>query len=160
MEASLLLTISCISWAILKSPQPALLLKQRSHKSWYGQEQWMMGPHSMLARSNGRFLPAAAAGSWAAAELSFHEVLPVCKCFLYPGRNYAERRGRRRIPDRKLKMLRTNLQACHKTKLGQKQKGKWRRKMLLSCCFREARTKKNKKRKSILGGKDDEKQVF
>ena len=76
------------------------------------------GPHSMLARSNGRSLPAAAAGSWAAAELSFHEVLPVCKCFLYPGRNYAERRGRRRIPDRKLKMLRTNLQACHKTKLG------------------------------------------
>merc|ERR550532_3632247 len=31
--------------------------------------------------------------------------------------------------------------------------------MLLSCCFREARNKKNKKRKSILGGKEEEKQV-
>ena len=50
-------------------------------------------------------------GSWTAAELSFHEVFLVCKCFLYPGRNYAEeRRGRRRIPEQKLKMLRTSLQ--------------------------------------------------
>ena len=49
-------------------------------------------------------------GSWTAAELSFHEVLLVCKCFLYPGRNYAERRGRRRIPDRKLNKSSTLLQ--------------------------------------------------
>ena len=32
--------------------------------------------------------------------------------------------------------------------------------MLLSCCFREARNKKNKKRKNILGGREDENQVF
>jgi len=31
--------------------------------------------------------------------------------------------------------------------------------MLLSCCFREARNKKNKKRKSILGGREDENQA-
>ena len=49
-------------------------------------------------------------GSWAALELSFHKVLLVCKCFLYPGRNYAERRGRRRIRDRKLNKSSTLLQ--------------------------------------------------